>query len=303
MAGGNEEQSDQTGNQSNGSTPITEQTKSNSNFNKIEFPKLSDNHSVEYWFIRIESWFRLQNISDESVRFEAIVASLTPQLFDQVVDLIINRPEDNPYQKLKTALIEKFTDSEYTRVDKLLSTVPLGAQRPSHLLAEIRRAGATQDDKILRVCWLRRLPATIRAVLSASKAPLGELAEMADATYDTLQIENINQLSVANNATATTTTLTGNSQVDLIKCIESLSQQIGELKATVVQKQNYQSRGRQRSENRHRSSSTQRRERSPSAPAANRQPTCWYHRNFGTQSTKCQPPCDFPMQPPPTSKP
>lgn len=154
------------------------------NFSRIEFPKLTNTQSVEYWFIRLESWFRLQNISDETVRFEAVVASFTPQLFDQVVDIIITKPEIKPYTTLKAALISKFTDSEYTRVDKLLSTVPLGAQRPSHLLAKIRRAGATRDEQILRVCWLRRLPVSIRAILPASKGTLTELAEMADATYD-----------------------------------------------------------------------------------------------------------------------
>lgn len=114
------------------------------NFSRIEFPKLTDTHSVEYWFIRLESWFRLQGITEETVRFEAVVASLTPQLFDQVVDVIISPPQNEPYKRLKAAIIEKFADSEYTRVDKLLSTVPLGGQRPSHLLAEIRRAGATR---------------------------------------------------------------------------------------------------------------------------------------------------------------
>lgn len=62
------------------------------NFSKIEFPKLTDTQFIEYWFIRLESWFRLQQIYDETVRFEASVASLTKQLFDQVDDIIISPP-------------------------------------------------------------------------------------------------------------------------------------------------------------------------------------------------------------------
>lgn len=92
------------------------------NFSKIEFPKLTDTQCIEYWFIRLESWFRLQQIHDETVLFEAIVASLTPQLFDQVVDIIISPPNEEPYQKLKAAIIKKIAYSEYTRVDKLLSS-------------------------------------------------------------------------------------------------------------------------------------------------------------------------------------
>lgn len=273
------------------------------NFSRIEFPKLT-NTSVEYWFIRLESWFRLQNISDESVRFEAIVASLTPQLFDQVVDIITSPPQFEPYKKLKAALIDKFTDSEYTRVDKLLSTVPISGQRPSHLLAEIRRAGATRDERILRVCWLRRLPVSIRTILSASKGTLAELAEMADATYDTVQAENISQVSYGSssstfpNAIATSSTSTHD---DLIKCIEALSLQINELH----KKQNSQqsnSREQQRRDSRQRSSSRTASQHRDQTPARNRQPTCWFHRNFGTQARKCEPPCDFPAATPQVTK-
>lgn len=148
--------------QDGGAPPPPPPPENRPNFGRIEFPKLTDAQGVEYWFIRVESWFSLQGIEDETVRFKAIVASLTPQLFDQVVDLVVTPPDHEPYKKLKAAIIEKFADSEFTRVDKMLSTVPLGAQRPSHLLAEIRRAGATRDERILRVVWLRRLPVSIR---------------------------------------------------------------------------------------------------------------------------------------------
>lgn len=274
------------------------------NFGRIEFPKLTDTQSVEYWFIRVESWFGLQNIVDEAVRFQAVVASLTPQLFDQVVDLAATPPAEEPYKKLKEAIIEKFADSEFTRVDKMLSTVPLGAQRPSHLLAEIRRAGATSDEKILRVVWLRRLPVSIRAILSASKSPLAELAEMADASYDTIQNDSISQ--VASNLASSTPTVANTSstavnstQGELVKCIEALTLQISEMRKHNHQKP--RGRDQQRNDNRQRGSSrsgnrnaSQNRDQTPSA---NRLPTCWFHRNFGTQARKCEQPCDFPAGP------
>lgn len=265
------------------------------NFSRIEFPKLSNTHSIEYWFIRLESWFRLQNIVDETVRFEVVVASLTPQLFDQVVDVIITPPAVEPYKCLKAAIIKKFADSEYTRVEKLMSTVPLGSQRPSHLLAEIRRAGATRDETILRVCWLRRLPATIRIVLSTSKAPLSELAEMADATFDTLQSENVSlsqvtQNSLSSNSTNSIVTPTIDAHGELIKCIQELILQINDLKNGNATR----SRSRDRSNNQ-RDRSNQ--NNAQTSSAANRHPTCWFHRKFGTQARSCQSPCDFPSSP------
>lgn len=266
------------------------------NFSRIEFPKLTNTQSVEYWFIRLESWFRLQNITDENVRYEAIVASLTPQLFDQVVDIITAPPQIEPYKTLKAALIAKFTDSEYTRVDKLLSTVPLGAQRPSHLLAEIRRAGATKDEKILRVCWLRRLPVTIRTILSASNGTLAELAVMADATYDTLQAENVFQVTSHASSSSAGASSTPSVHSDLIKCIEALSFQINELHKK-QDRQNDRGREQKKQDYRQRSLSRNSSRQRDQTPAANRQPTCWYHRNFGTQARKCEPPCDFSTAP------
>lgn len=267
------------------------------NFGRIEFPKLTDAQSVEYWFIRVESWFRLQKIVDEVIRFEAIVASLTPQLFDQVVDLIVTPPEEEPYKKLKKAIIEKFADSEYTRVDKLLSTVPLGAQRPSHLLAEIRRTGATKDDKILRVCWLRRLPISIRTVLSASKGTLAELAEMADATYDTLQTESISLVASDLASISTPTTSAVATSNELVKCIEALTVQINEMRKMNERKPRNRERHRNNNNENGRPRSASRNQNRDQTPAADRFPTCWYHRNFGSQARRCETPCDFSTTP------
>lgn len=277
------------------------------NFSRVPIPVLSDTQSVEYWFIRLESWFRLQNITDELTRFETVVASLTPPLFDQVADIIITPPATEQYAKLKAAIIEKFADSEYTRVDKLLSTVPLGAQRPSHLLADIRRTGATRDEKVLRVCWLRRLPIQIRAVISASKVPLTELAEMADAAYDTLQNENVSQLSssLASSSTtpANTSTVAQSATSDIAKCIEKLTAEINELRRSRDSDRNSRrdnnrrrssSRSNDTNNNQNATNSNQQRNSTP----ANCLPTCWYHRNFGTAARKCEKPCDFPTVPP-----
>lgn len=194
MAEGSNAQNDDQFSDSSEQPSDPNQPISRPNFSRIEFPKLTDTHNIEYWFIRLESWFRLQGISDEVVRFEVVVASLTPQLFDQVVDIIIAPPKAEPYTRLKASIIEKFSDSEYTRVDKLLSTVPLGAQRPSHL-------------------------------------PLAELSEMVDATFDMLNSENFHQVascstSTVNNPHQPTTQSISDPQDKLIKCIKALTNEM-----------------------------------------------------------------------------
>lgn len=276
MAGGDEQSatgSSQQQQQRQSNTNAGTVSQNNNIFHRIEFPRLDNERNIEYWFIRLESWFKLQNIGDSIVRFEAVVSTLTSQLFDQVVEIISNPPEENPYGVLKAALIRKFADSEHTRVDKLLSTVPLGAQRPSHLLAEIRRAGATSDENILKVCWLRRLPVEIRSVISAAKVPLTELAEMADSTFDTLQPRNTLN-AIDSNGTSTS---------QLVQCLENLSRQINELKF-----HGRNSRSANRSGNA--------RDRSSSRNSRAGQ-ICWFHKRFGARAQKCNKPCNFQSTP------
>lgn len=278
---------------SNGETSAPQQSQPiNQSYARLPFPTLTGSSNIEYWFRQLESWFTLQNITNDKIRFETVVATLTPTLFDQAVEVINEPPETESYIKLKTVIISRFADSEYTRVNSLLSSVPLGAQRPGHLLADIRRIGATQDDKLLRVCWLRRLPAHIRAVVSVSKGNLSEQAEMADAVYDSLQNEN-SQLFAATAVTSSEppnqavkqqnhSTTNDNIQAELLKRIEQLTICIAEIKN--------ERQSRSSNNSHHRSAS---RGHSQSRGDTQGPSTCWYHRNFGVDAVKCVQPCNF----------
>lgn len=125
--------------------------------------------------------------------------------------------------------------------------------------------------------------------------------------YDTLQSENVAELTLNNttcssshlsttSATQSTQAAYGSKNTDVIKYMESLSIQISELKASDHNVQQHRSRDKMRIGNQQqdnsRSTSHQR------SNSSNRLPTCWYHRYFGTQAKKCDTPCDFPSQPP-----
>lgn len=274
---------------------------------RLPFPVLSGTANIEYWFRQLEAWFTLQHITDDQIRFETVVASLTPTLFDQAVDVIQNPPETDAYKKLKITLINCFADSEYTRVSNLLSSVPLGAQRPSHLLSDMRRIGATQDEKLLRVCWLRRLPANIRAVVSVLKTPLNEQAAMADAVYDSLVSEGAVSVSAVTSNSASASNQrhvpqqtyaappeNDSIQSQLLKRIEELTICVAEIQRGRQSRSFDGESSRQRAPSRGRSKSR----------TDQRSSTCWYHRNFGTDAKKCEEPCNFlcATQPPAGSK-
>jgi hypothetical protein len=92
-------------------------------------------------------------------------------------------PPPNAYQQLKTRLLAAHTLTEFQRMDKLLSTQPLGGQKPSDLLHELVQfcpEGESQS-KIFRYLFLQRLPAELRIILSEdSDSTLPVLVARAD---------------------------------------------------------------------------------------------------------------------------
>ncbi|KAL4083017.1 hypothetical protein QTP88_028347 [Uroleucon formosanum] len=85
------------------------------------------------------------------------------------------------YEALKRRLIERFSESEELRLKKLLSDIELSDQRPSHLLAEMRKlASGKVSDELLKTLWLQRLPTQVKIILTASGDSLVNLACMAD---------------------------------------------------------------------------------------------------------------------------
>jgi len=66
-------------------------------------------------------------------------------------------PDKDKYTHLKTALINRFTDSEEKKLRQLLAGIELNDKKPSDLLCEIKQfSGGTISD-ILHSIWLQRL--------------------------------------------------------------------------------------------------------------------------------------------------
>ena len=132
------------------------------------------------------------------------------------------------------------------------------------------------DATFLRQLFLQRLPANVRMVLTPSAGDLNleQLARLADRIMEVSPTLTI----------ATTETTTDNS-TQLTAQVQELTRRLNELTTQMASSVNTFSR---------------RPCRSPS-PARRRQPTvsdnrttdrlCWYHRKFGDDAKKCQPPC------------
>nr|XP_054750181.1 uncharacterized protein LOC129255885 [Lytechinus pictus] len=132
----------------------------------------------------VEAQFHTKGITAEITKFNYVVASLQQEVAMEVRDIITAIPADNPYQKLKAALVKRTTVSEQTRLNRLLSGEELGDKSPSQLLRRMQQlmGTSTMEDSIFRQLFLQRLPTNVQVILAASSdgVSLVDLAALAD---------------------------------------------------------------------------------------------------------------------------
>ena len=227
-------------------------------------------------FAQVEAQFSTRGITSQRTRFDYVIASLAPEVAQEVRDLLLQPPTDMPYNTLKDTLIQCTTLSEQRRLQQLLSTEELGDRKPTQLLRRIQQLlgdKATNTDlSFLRELFLQRLPSHVRMVLASSDTTdLDKLAQLADKIVEvaTPQV----------NATMTTSTSSE---------IQHLRSEISELKKIIQSINNMQQCHHSLSQPSCKPHPSQ---HSSPAPEDNSTDLCWYHRRFGEAARKCQSPC------------
>ncbi|CAH2101295.1 unnamed protein product [Euphydryas editha] len=233
------------------------------------------------WFAQIEGQFIISGITADTTKFYYVIAQLDHQYAAEVKDVITSPPAENKYNKLKTELIKRLSESQERKVQQLLIHEELGDRKPSQFLRHLRTlAGQTVPDSFLRTLWSSRLPHNIQTVIaSQAESTLESVADLADRIHEIASpIQQVARVSA------------GNSVDELKLQIEELTRQVASLQANQVRNAHYKysrlprSRERRSSAHRYRSRSRSR------TPKSN---YCWYHNRFGVRANKCIEPCSF----------
>ena len=136
------------------------------------------------WFGQVESVFRTHGITKQILMFSHVAQNLPPEAAEEVSDLITDVPSEDPYDRLKSALISRTGISEQASLDALFAKVELGDRKPSQLLRHMRTllGSKSMDESIFRHLWMKKIPATAQQILAASteSVSLDELANLAD---------------------------------------------------------------------------------------------------------------------------
>lgn len=223
------------------------------------------------WFCQVEAVFARNQISNSLTKFHTVVATLEFDVLQQAAD-IVKSPGSNPYESLKTRLIETFAESENRRIQQLLEGKQLGDEKPSQLLRQMKHlAGDAVTIEMLRSLWLRSLPKSTQQVLAATESSdLDRLARVADEIHEVHFSKEVSPISSVNNP--------------LHDEIERLSRQVAELRAELSASSRYRSREGSRS--RARSKSSDRKRKDPEW-------LCFYHYKFRERAKKCESPCNW----------
>ena len=225
----------------------------------------------QVWFAQVEAQFAARGITAQRTMYHHIVGSLSTEVAMEIRDLLLQPPEDRPYEVLKRKLIERTAASEQRRLRELFTAEELGDRKPTQLLRRMQlllgdKAGTT-DGSIIKELFMQRMPQNVRMVLASvsDSTPLDELAALAD------KIREVAAPSIA----AVSIPSQGTSEIEQLRAENArLQQQISALQATTRPRRR---RSRSRNQGRH---------RSPSQPGL-----CWYHRRFGEAARKCAQPC------------
>ena len=238
------------------------------------------------WFAQAEAQFKTRGINREDTKFAHILAAVQPEIIQEVRDLVINPPQDNPYKRLKEEMIKRTSASEQKRLQMLLTEEDLGDKKPSQVLRRMRQLLGERklEEGIFKQLFLQRLPSNAQLILASSRdsVSLDELASLADRILE-VYVPPVN-------AVTTPAPAPQGELAELREQISKLTRQVGLLQANLKR----QSRSRSQSRSRPRKASHD--QASGSSDTAATSTMCWYHGRFGAEAHKCVQPCSYSAQ-------
>ncbi|XP_076232889.1 uncharacterized protein LOC143178244 [Calliopsis andreniformis] len=226
------------------------------------------------WFAQVEAALSIARISSDDSKYRYVVVHLDQNILPMVSDILIDPPQQNKYQTIKSRIINAFEETNESKLRKLMHGLEISEEKPSNFLQKLRNLSNGQcNDSILRSLFLERLPDNIRSILAISEvSDLQKLALQADKIYE-MSKSHISAISSSTNTG--TPSLSDVRYKELKTMIEALAENI------------YTRRSKQKQYRfRHRARSNSRNSK-----------YCFYHQNFAEKARKCTPPCSWRQAP------
>lgn len=165
---------------------------------KIPLPAMEDGN-VESYFMSLDFWFAASGVSDDNRKYNMVMAQVPPKKLTELRSIIEALPNLNRYAYIKRCLIDHFADSQQRRLQRVLSDMPLGDNKPSKLFYEMSRtANGTLSETVLLDLWATRLPGHAQAAVAASQGTAAERIRIADAVTESMSMRASSRIEAIN---------------------------------------------------------------------------------------------------------
>ncbi|KAJ2949112.1 hypothetical protein O0L34_g6051 [Tuta absoluta] len=242
------------------------------------------------WFIQVEAVINPQHLSD-AAKYQVIISKLPKEVIGQLTDLLLSPPDRDKYLALKTRLLSIYEESESRKIQKLITEMELGDQKPSQLLRKMSdlARGKITDVGTLRVLWQNHLPTSVRSILAVSASEdLDTLAAIADKIME--NVRPLNEVA----SVARQDKNEANSNAAVIAEIQKLGVRLSRLeqRSSSRSRSSQGPRGsRARSSSRHTRSGS--RQSHPKRSQNDPDWLCYYHFRYKDKAAKCVKPCNW----------
>ncbi len=120
------------------------------------------------WFAMAEGQLIIRGVTEEAMRYYHVLPCLPESTVNLVTDFVGGLLLADPYTQLKARLLAVHQLTDYQRVEQIFQLPPLGAQKPSELLAEMLRLcpRGQENSLFFTYLFLHRLPRELRVLLT-----------------------------------------------------------------------------------------------------------------------------------------
>ena len=139
---------------------------------------------------------RSRSVTQDQTKFDLILSALDNTTAAEVKSVLLNPPNQNKYETLKTTLLGAFGKSQARKDAELLNISSLGDRSPSALLRELESLN-NDAETLHRALFLAQLPTQVRSILALQEfLDIHDLAKAADRI---VEAKNISQTVTATN--------------------------------------------------------------------------------------------------------
>jgi hypothetical protein len=108
-------------------------------------------HNPNIWFCKLESKFRICNISQSSTKYDHLLSALPTEVCSNIKDILeeIDEIDENAadaYEQLKVLLVSRYTKDRWARAFELLKFPEIGDMKPSDMMRRMK-ALLPRDDR------------------------------------------------------------------------------------------------------------------------------------------------------------